>query len=270
MENYGVVQLEEVKVKHILSYQNYLQKRPNKVRAGKLSETAIYHKLRSVELLFEMLEARGQVKENPLSEIEIKAPKRQQRKVVVTEVEINELYEVCEDHKERSLLSLGYGCGLRVGEIERLNVNDLNFENAYLIVQEGKGNKRRIVPMSTGVIKDLKAYQHRERIELGGGRDYNPNDEAFLLNKRGGRMREWTFNKTLKELIRRTKNEGLQNKHLPAGQAGIGMHHLRHSIATHLLHRGLDVQQVRQFLGHVLLSTTQIYTHVDQNQVLQL
>jgi integrase/recombinase XerD len=263
IEKHGLVKMEEVEVKHVLCYRDYLQERPNKVRAGKLSEIAVYNKLRTVELLFEMLEFKGEIKGNPLSEIEIKAPKRQQRKIIVTEVEINGLYEVCRDQKERSLLSLGYGCGLRVGEIERLNVSDLNFDNGYLIVQKGKGNKRRLVPMSTGVIKDLKKYYQRERIQLRSGRDYEEEAEAFLLNKRGGRMKQWTFNKTLKALIIWTKNEELKNKK-------IGMHHLRHSIATHLLHRGLDVQQVRQFLGHVLLSTTEIYTHVHQSQILKL
>lgn len=263
LKSIQVYEFQSVEVSHIISYRKYLETRPNKVRGGQLSETSIYNKMRTVQLLFEMLQAKGKITINPVSQIEIKIPRSQQRKTILTESEIERLYKVCADDKERSILSLAYGCGLRVGEMEKLQIKDIYFDDQYLIVQKGKGNKRRAVPMSTGVIKDLKSYYYHQRNHLTTGRDYNPKDKAMMLNKRGGRMREWTYNSTLRSLIERSESQEIKTKK-------IGMHNLRHSIATHLLHRGLDINQVRQFLGHVLLSTTQIYTHIDNKQIIQI
>lgn len=263
LQRQGVTVMDEVSIYHIIDYREYLHNRDNKVRGGKLSATSIYNKMRTLQLLFEMLQVSRKITYNPMSEIEVLIPRSGQRKVILTEEEIHQLYEVCSDYKERSILSLGYGCGLRVGEMERMNIGDIHFDDEYLIIPQGKGNKRRAVPMSKGVIKDLKGYYYEERTGLTTGRDYNPKDKAFMLHKRGGRMRVWTYNITLKDLIDRTRSKDIQSKQ-------IGMHHLRHSIASHLTERGLDVNQVRQFLGHKLLTTTQIYTHVNNKQVMKI
>ena len=256
-------QLRQVKPDDILAYQEYLRQRPNKVRAGRLCEKSVYDRMRSVQLLFQMLESIGRIQANPVSELTIKAPARQCTRSSLSEAEISQMYQACTSYCERAILSLGYGCGLRVGEIEKINTSDINFDDQYIIIPRGKGNKRRLVPLSTGVVKDLKNYYHHDRPIRTTECEYKPGERAFMLHKRGGRMREWTFNKTLRRIIHRTDNQILKNK-------TVSMHYLRHSIATHLLHRGLDVQQVRQFLGHVLLTTTQIYTHVSTEMIMDV
>ncbi len=263
ISNYYIRSWQEIEVRHIKNYLKYLRYRNNKVVGGKLTEKTIYDKYRSIQLLYDLLIAKGEITINLTSQIEVKSPPRNQRKIIVTESEVTQLYEACKDNKERALLSLNYGCGLRVGELESLELQDLKLDDGYLIVRKGKGNKRRYVPMSSGVIKGVRNYLKYERLRLIAERHYHRNNKNVLLNELGRPMQEWTINYTLRTLGIRTKNEELMNKRITT-------HVLRHSIATHLLHRGLNINQVRQFLGHVLLSTTQIYTHINNKQVLQI
>ncbi len=255
IKSYGIQEWKEISVHHINDYLNHLRGRENKVVGGKLTEKTVYDHYRSLQLLYDLLAAKGRITINPTSQMEVKAPLRRQRKITVTESEIKQLYESCKDDKERAVLSLNYGCGLRVGELELLEMRDLKLDDAYLIVRKGKGNKRRAVPMSSGVIKDVRNYLKNERPRLTAERHYHRNNQSVMLNEVGRSMKEWTFNKTLQRIAGRTENPDLISKRITT-------HIMRHSIATHLLHRGLDINQVRQFLGHVLLSTTQIYTHL--------
>lgn len=259
----GVQAWKEITVHHISDYLNHLRCRENKVVGGKLTEKTVYDHYRSIQLLYDLLAATGKIIINPTSQMEVKAPPRNQRRITVTEEEISQMYKSCKDDKERAVLILNYGCGLRVGELEKLELQDLKLDDGYLIVRKGKGNKRRAVPMSSGVIKDLRNYLKNERPGLTAERHYHRNNQSVMLNEVGRPMKEWTFNKTLQSIAMRTENEALINKRITT-------HIMRHSIATHLLHRGLDINQVRQFLGHVLLSTTQIYTHVNNKQVLRI
>jgi integrase/recombinase XerD len=259
----SIINWQEVQAHHISAYLNYLRGRENKVVGGKLSEKTIYGQYRSLQLFYDLLAIKELVIRNPTSEVAIKKPPRSRRRITVTESEIQELYAACKDHTERAILSLNYGCGLRVGGLEQLEIRDLNLDDQYLIIRKGKGNKRRVVPMSIGTIKDLRNYLRIDRPRLATERHYHPNNQSVMLNKVGRPMKEWTFNYTLQRIAKRTANQAIVQKRITT-------HIMRHSIATHLLHRGLEVHQVRQFLGHVLLSTTQIYTHVNQHQVLQV
>ena len=262
-KSYNIIHWQEVQAYHIREYLNYLRGRENKVVGGKLSENTIYGQFRSLQLLYDLLVMKGVVTLNPTSEIEVKAPPRSTSRIALAESEIQQLYTACRDYTERAILSLNYGCGLRVGGLERLEVSDLRLDEQYLIIRKGKGDKRRVVPMSIGVIKDLRHYLKVERPRLTTERYYHRHNNSVMLNKLGRPMREWTFNYTLQRIAIRTENDALIQKRITT-------HILRHSIATHLLRRGLDIHQVRQFLGHALLSTTQIYTHVNRKEVLRL
>ena len=142
----------------------------------------------------------------------------------------------------------------------KCNIEDIRLREKIVIVPDGKGSKRRVVPISSGVVKDLSDYYYNERESLTKGRDYKPTESAFMLHSRGGRMRKHTYNKYLKIIIERTENQEIKDKQ-------ITIHNLRHSIATHLLEQGIPVEQVRIFLGHSQLETTQIYTHISRKQI---
>ena len=206
-----------------------------------------------------MLLAEGSIKINPCSTLTFPYPNQQHTRSILTTSEIKSLYKASQTAQERSILSLAYGCGLRAGELQRCNIEDVKLENRILIIPKGKGNKRRLVPMSLGVVKDFEEYLEKERPRLARGKDFNPKDTAFLLHSRGGRMRNYTANKVLREILQVTEIK-----------INTTLHTLRHSIATHLLQSGMPLQQVRQFLGHSELETTQIYTHISQQQLKKL
>ena len=135
-----------------------------------------------------------------------------------------------------------------------MNVRDIDFRNHLLYVRSGKGAKRRVIPLPEKVSGELKLYYLHERPELASA--VRPT-EAFLLHSQGGRMSGNTLHGLFKRLLEQT---GLEKER--------SLHTLRHSIATNLLANGLPLEQVRDFLGHAHLESTQRYTHIDAKQLL--
>lgn len=270
LEQEGLHDVDLVSCVELKRYYVYLEARPNKNKEGiSLSYRSIQSHLRVVAGLFSLLQRNKKVGVHPFSSLPelqsmiCKNVKREKRdsfasRSALSKLEIRSLYEVSEREVERALLSLAYGCGLRVSELVGLNVEDVKLRNGLLVVRKGKGNKRRLIPMSEGVKKDLQSYYYGERDAIK-----KENEQAFMLHDRGGRMQKYTCNKHLKELIARTRNLDLSSR-------GISLHHLRHSIASHLLADGLSMNQVRMFLGHDQLESTQVYTHVRSEQLQSL
>ena len=182
-----------------------------------------------------------------MSSLSFKSPESSPRQILSI-VQIKQLYNLA-DVKERVMLSLFYGCGLRRSEGEQLNLKDVSFKSGLLYVRKGKGGKRRAVPMSEKVIEDLKIYVEQDR-------RWTEKNNGLVLNAWGRRMRGESYNGMLKILLKRT---GISSQ--------ITLHSLRHSIASHLLERGLSVEYVRDFLGHKHLESTQIYTHIKSDQI---
>ncbi|MBW8770880.1 MAG: site-specific tyrosine recombinase XerD [Gemmatimonadetes bacterium] len=156
--------------------------------------------------------------------------------------------------RDRALLELAYGAGLRVSEWITLTVRDLLFEEGLVRVF-GKGSKERLVPIGRSAIGALAVYlrELRPKLEKGEGKG------ILFLNARGKpltRMGAW---KILRGYVERAEIA----KHVTP-------HTLRHSFATHLLEGGADLRAVQEMLGHVDISTTQIYTHVDREYLRQV
>ena len=150
--------------------------------------------------------------------------------------------------RDRALLELAYGAGLRVSEWISISVRDLLLDE-QLVRVFGKGSKERLVPIGRNAIGALAVYlrELRPKLERGAGKG------VLFLNARGqplSRMGAW------KILQRHVKTAGLEKRVTP--------HTLRHSFATHLLEAGADLRAVQEMLGHADISTTQIYTHVDR------
>lgn len=267
LECKGNTDVTSVTAQEINQYYQYISDRPSKKDGGALSPKTTHSHMRILRDFFEMLLQDEQIKINPTSILKFPYPKEtSNERNVVTQEEIKQLYEVAETAQEKAILSLAYGCGLRASELQNCNIEDIKLREKILIVPKGKGNKRRVIPMSNGVVKDLSNYYYNEREALTQGRDYKlnaSNQNAFMLHSRGGRMMDDTYNKHLKILIERTENETIKEKQ-------ITIHCLRHSIATHLLEQGIAVEQVRIFLGHSQLETTQIYTHISKQQLKEL
>lgn len=174
---------------------------------------------------------------------------------VLTTQEVQELYQSTTDDaqgfRDRTMLSLYYGCGIRSREGIALNLDDVMLNKKMLYIREGKGYKERYVPFVEKQKEDFENYLKYARPELL--RDET--DQAFLIGHKGRRISYGMLLRSLKQLQQRTDNEALKEK-------VFGLHALRHSIATHLMQRGMKFDYISQFLGHSSLNSTQIYTHL--------
>ena len=154
-----------------------------------------------------------------------------------------------EGHRNRAMLETLYSCGLRVSELVGLRFSDLFFEEGFIRVI-GKGHKERLVPVSPQVQKEIEIYQQHIRNHLNIQKG---SENIVFLNRRGAqltRVMVFTIIKNLAESI------GLQKN--------ISPHTFRHSFATHLIEGGANLRAIQEMLGHESITTTEIYTHLDQ------
>lgn len=255
MEGKSIKSLREVTGKEIMDYYKYLKDRPNSRGEGVLSESMQYNHMWALRVLFKYLQEKGEVDTDPMSVLKIPKTKKKQR-AVLTKGEIEKLYKASETKKDRALLGLFYGCGLRKSEVEALNVKDISFKSRLVYVRSGKGKRRRGVPVPKGVMEDLKSYYYQERIYVVHKQAKVSVDaqRAFLLNAVGTRLKGQSLWRRLRVLVLKS---GINNPER------VTLHCLRHTIATHLLQKGVPIEQVRDFLGHTNLESTQGYTRVN-------
>lgn len=154
------------------------------------------------------------------------------------------------DYRNKAMLELMYGTGLRVSEIVNLTVTDIDLTNCLIRIM-GKGNKEREVPLGEYSIYYINLYLNKRKEMLKG----SPCDKLFLNNHGKGMTRQGFF-KNLKAIL---KEKGLNSE--------ISPHTLRHSFATHLINRGADLRSIQEMLGHADISTTKIYTRVSDDKV---
>lgn len=152
-----------------------------------------------------------------------------------------------EGQRNRAIIEVLYGSGLRVSELIGLRLSNIYFEDAYMLV-EGKGNKQRLVPLSDESQKQIALWKiDRNHLNIKKG-----NDDYLFLNRRGSklsRMMIFTIVKNLSESAGIHKN--------------VSPHIFRHSFATHLLENGANLRAIQMLLGHESITTTEIYTHID-------
>lgn len=156
------------------------------------------------------------------------------------------------DYRNKAMLELMYGTGLRVSEIVNLSVNDIDLTNCVIRIM-GKGSKERIVPLGEYSLYYLNLYLDRRREMI---KDNRTCDKLFLNNHGMGMTRQGFF-KNLKQLL---LEKGLN--------PDVSPHTLRHSFATHLLNNGADLRSIQEMLGHSDIATTKIYTHVSDDKVI--
>ena len=252
---HNITTMETIDQQHIESFYNYLQERPRKRGDGALSESYIYQHIYALKTFFIHLEETGQIQYNPISAMKFKRPQHNARQPL-TQSEVIELYMAAQSLKEIAVLHLFYSCGLRRSEAVALNVQDIHYKQQTLYVREGKGAKRRAVPLTNKIAHDLENYYLQERTDLPRtAKDEN----AYILNSRGVRTSGDTYNQIIKDIVKRA-----------AIKSPCTPHYLRHSIATHLLENGLSIEYVRDFLGHSFLESTQIYAKVNKYQLRNL
>ena len=154
--------------------------------------------------------------------------------------------------RDRAILEVMYGCGLRVSECSGLDMSDTMLDEGYLRVV-GKGGKERIAPIAGAALRALVVYLEQARPALA--KPFAKPTAAVFLNARGGR------------LTRQGMHAIVANAGRTIGIANLHPHTLRHSFATHLLEGGADLRVIQEILGHSDISTTQIYTHVNRSHI---
>lgn len=257
IQHQSITDISYIEQQKVKSFLEYLQTRPLKLRSGALSEMMISHYVYALKTFFTWLEITEQIDYNPISGMKFKRPKQNVREPLTTD-EIKQLFAATTSLKETALLHIFYSCGLRRSEGEALNISDVHFKQQLLYVREGKGAKRRVVPVTEKVSQELEEYYLNER--TGSTVKKVKDQEAFILNKTGNRMNGDQCNNLLKSIVEKS---GIS-------KPDITLHHLRHSIATHLLQSGMSMEYVRDFLGHSFLETTQLYAkpHAEQLKLL--
>jgi integrase/recombinase XerD len=176
---------------------------------------------------------------------------------VLSEDDINAIIKAIDlskpqGERNRAMLEMLYGCGLRVSELVNVQLSNLRFIDGYIIVT-GKGNKQRIVPINRAAIKFVTLYREQVRIHQTPVRG---SEDILFLNRRG------------KKLTRVMVFTIIKNLAVKAGiTKHVSPHTFRHSFATHMVNRGANLRVVQEMLGHESITTTEIYTHLNETKL---
>jgi integrase/recombinase XerC len=227
----------------------------------KCGRTTIARKLSALKSFFKYLELRGAAPLNPAAEIA--TPKQGQH--IPTYLPIDDMFALLEQPdrgeelglRDSAILEVLYSTGLRVGELVALDMERLDLDSRLVKVL-GKGRKERLLPIGRKAISAIREYlgcTEKKRKKAGYSKTYGP----VFLNYRGGRLSTRSVNRLVKRYARKC---GIQAK--------ISPHSLRHTFATHLLDGGADLRSIQELLGHVNLSTTQKYTHVSIDKLVEV
>jgi integrase/recombinase XerD len=248
-------------------YHNHLKGRKNFLhKCGSISNGHLNKQQQALRKFAEYLRQTGKL---TIGKFDIRNEEVQNKKIDVVSVEeIKQLYAATYVYndgdiwgvanqerigmRDRAMLSIFYGCGLRRNEGVQLLVDDIHFEKQYIHVKKGKNYKERLVPINKTNLQHLQEYLYDARPFLLKG---NRNTEAFFISAKSCKADGYSLLLRLKVLIQKTGNAALQQKE-------IGLHTLRHSIATHFLQSGMSLENIAKFLGHASLESTQIYTHL--------
>lgn len=241
--------INEISEKNILDYLEYLK--DNK----KLTSRSIERHLTTLRGFFKYL-VKYEIIENDITKNidNLKLGKYLPNTLSILEVE--KLMDIDLkspfDYRNKAMLEIMYGSGLRVSELVNLTLNDIDLYNDTILVQ-GKGSKERIVPIGDYAKEYLKKY-----LDIRGEliKRKNGNPEELFLNNHGLPITRNGFNFLLNNLL---KEKGINKKVTP--------HTLRHSFATHMLDNGADLRTIQELLGHSDIVTTRIYTHISKKQI---
>lgn len=206
-------------------------------------------KLSSVKSFFRFLHRQDLIKVNPALDVKTpKIPKRLPK--FLSQVQAQEVLDKYPFTKrDKAILELLYGSGLRASELIGLDQKDIDFFNDQIKVM-GKGRKERIIPLGRMAKEALKEYL---------GERKGMTSQAVFLNKRGERLSTRSLQRIVNRILLSL-----------ADASGINPHIFRHSFATHLLERGCDLRAVQELLGHSSLATTQIYAHLTSERLKEI
>jgi integrase/recombinase XerC len=247
----GSVDINRIDNIYIRGYLGVLYKRKNK-------KSTILRRLSSIRSFFRFLVNKGYINKNPA--VLVSSPKKENRLAKFASVdEIFRLLSIPDDNnplgaRNKAILELLYATGMRVSELTNLKIGNVDL-NSMIVKVYGKGRKERIIPIGSKARNSLKVYLSLRNTLLKNNEDIG----WLFLNYRGGRL----TSRSVRRMLNRYILESAITKRLTP-------HSIRHSFATHLLDAGADLRSIQELLGHSSLSTTQRYTHVSIDRLMEV
>ena len=225
-----------------------------------LGKTSVARSLAAVRSLYRWLAQEGMVEQNPAALVSTpKLPKKLPRVPTVEEMNSvldGDMPEIASfPERDRLMLELLYGCGIRNSELVGINIDDIR-TSAEAILIRGKGKKERYVPFGDAATSALAKYLPARQLVLSEFRKTTP---ALLVNQRGGRLTTRSVGRIIKKIA---VAKGLS--------ADVHPHTLRHAFGTHMLEEGADLRAIQEMLGHERLSTTQRYTQLSMKHLISV
>lgn len=240
--------LDELTYQHVVAYFTEVG------LTGVISSRSLARKISALKGFFKYLLQAGFIQSNPM--VKLRSPKiSKELPSVMNIADIERLLALPEigttlGLRDRAILELMYACGLRVSEVINLRVSDIHFQEEVVKVT-GKGDKERIVPIGSSAIAMIQKYLHSSRPLIS---KIAKSQNTLFLNARGGKFSRMGIWKIIRGYL---KQAGLPENIHP--------HTFRHTFATHLVDAGADLRSVQEMLGHSDISTTQIYTHIEND-----
>lgn len=254
LERFTISELDNLSPQNI-TYEN-LQEYIYQLSKNKISERSQARAISSIKAFFKFLLEDDYRTDNPAALLE--GPKLGlYLPDTLSEEDINRII-ACIDNstdigkRNKCILEVLYGCGLRVSELIDLKISNINFKESYIMV-EGKGEKTRLVPLANTTAEFITSYIHTVRNKTKINKKY---EDTLFLNSRGTNMSRVIVFIIIKEL---TQKAGISKS--------ISPHTFRHSFATHLLQNGADLRFIQEMLGHSSITTTQVYTHLKTEEL---
>ena len=243
LESQQIQDLKEVQPQNLTAYNEHLHSLKSRITKLGLNSKTIQQNINVVKQFSQFLELTEQLK---IYTIKLETePSIKQHRNILTQNQIKQLYNECDDTiigiRNKAILGLYYGCGLRYSEGIKLEMSHIDYKKALLYVAPGKNYKSRFVPINNQVLQDFKDYEMYSRSH------FKTRENQFL----SGNSSNAFLNKTLENLCNKAKIA-----------TPICLHSLRHSIATHLLQQEMPLEQIAKFLGHTTLRATEIYTRI--------
>ena len=254
LESFTISELDNLSPENI-TYEN-LQEYIYQLSKNKISERSQARAISSIKAFFKFLLEDDYRTDNPATLLE--GPKLGlYLPDTLSEEDINRII-TCIDNstdigkRNKCILEVLYGCGLRVSELIDLKISNINFKESYIMV-EGKGEKTRLVPLANTTAEFIRSYIHTVRNKTKINKKY---EDTLFINSRGTNMSRVIVFIIIKEL---TQKAGISKS--------ISPHTFRHSFATHLLQNGADLRFIQEMLGHSSITTTQVYTHLKTEEL---
>jgi integrase/recombinase XerD len=252
LQGRGIKDIGRVNKEHLFAWNTRLIN-TRKKDGTVLSSSTLFYKVGVVKNFFAYLYASDRVLTNLALTLPRPKVNKELRREPLTEDEVNALFKSIptntpEGYRDRAMVEVLYGTGIRISELTALLVSDVHLKEGVLVVRKGKGGKGRMVPLSTWAATYVKGYLAGVRPKLAA----QGSGQLLFLSPRGRRVMRYKFSARMQGY---GKKAGIEKPVTP--------HVLRHSFATHLLKRGADIRAIQEMLGHEDISTTQRYTKVE-------